>query len=272
MAKKKQVQKKQVQKKQVQKKESHHDYNHNPKPQKNNPNFVQKLALTSGLVVGIICVLVVSPAFQMKTLVVSGADKYTNQEIASAISLRDGDNILLFNQKKAVAQLEKNPYIADATIEKSLPDTVKITIVERKIRGYVPYMGAYLYIDEEGRVLETRETYYEASPEVKGLKFTNFQLGEILIVENPEALDIVLQVSQIVKKYEMLDEVLEIHVHDLNNIKIYMQGVEIILGKTDEIEQKMRIMAEVMKNIPEGDRGMLDLSDLSKPIIFQYLT
>ncbi len=253
--------------------ENENPYNLNLNPQSKNHNQpMHKFVLGGGLLFGIVCIVMVSPAFQMKTLVVSGIDKYTKQEISSVIALQEGDNILLFNQKKAIELLEQNPYIADATIEKNLPDTVKITIVERKIRGYVPYMGAYLYIDEEGRVLETRETYYEALPEVKGLKFTNFQLGEVLAVENKEALTVVLQVSQIVKKYEMLNDVLEIHVHDLNAIKIYMQGVEIILGDIENLEQKMRIMAEVMKNIPDGDRGRLDLSDLDKPIIFQYLT
>ena len=33
-----------------------------------------------------------------------------------------------------------------------------------------------------------------------------------------------------------------------------------------------RMMAEILKTIPEEDRGSLDLSDLSKPIVFQYLT
>ena len=39
---------------------------------------------------------------------------------------------------------------------------------------------------------------------------------------------------------------------------------------SDQPERQM--MAEILKTIPEEDRGSLDLSDLSKPIVFQYLT
>lgn len=70
------------------------------------------------------------------------------------IGLSKGDNLLLFSKGRAEKTLEKSPYIASAKLSAKLPHTMKITIKERKARGYVPYMGSYLYIDEEGRVLE----------------------------------------------------------------------------------------------------------------------
>ena len=48
--------------------------------------------------------------------------------------------------------------------------------------------------------------------------------------------------------------------------------MQIHLGSMENGDQKIRMMAEILKTIPEEDRGSLDLSDLSKPIVFQYLT
>ena len=52
----------------------------------------------------------------------------------------------------------------------------------------------------------------------------------------------------------------------------YVYKVEVNLGDMSNGDRKIRTMAEVIKNINENDRGSLDLSDLSKPIIFKYLT
>ena len=110
---------------------------------------------------------------------------------------------------------------------------------------------------------------------VKGLAFGNFTLGEVIPVENPEALDVVLNISQLMEKYELLDLVVEIDVSNPKNIYAYVNQVQIILGDMENGDTKIRYMAEVMKTIPEEDRGTLDLSELDKPngtVVFRYLT
>ena len=61
-----------------------------------------------------------------------------------------------------------------------------ISLTERKVRAYVPYMGSYLYIDEFGRVLEINSQMSSALPVVTGLKFDTFMLGEKINAENNE--------------------------------------------------------------------------------------
>ena len=56
-------------------------------------------------------------------------------------------------------------------------------------------MGSYLYIDEEGRVLEVAGSCRDALPLVKGLKFDSFTEGEILPVQNTDALVVILEMS-----------------------------------------------------------------------------
>ena len=170
--------------------------------------------------------------------------------------------------------LERDPYIADAKISCRWPDTIVIDVIERKVRGYVPYMGAYLYIDEAGRVLDVQDACREALPLVKGLSFGSFTKGEVIPVENPEALDIVLHFSQLMEKYELLDMVVEIDVADRENVYAYVNQVQIILGNMENGDTKIRYMAEIMKTIPKEDRGTLDLSELDKPngtVVFRYL-
>lgn len=213
-----------------------------------------------------------SPLFATKKITAPRGEKYTANQLADRISLSVGDNMIFFGKRRAEKILEEDPYIAKADVHMELPDTMVIDAVERKVRGYVPYMGAYLYIDEEGRVLETQNAYYEVLPQVKGLQFDSFVLGEVLPVKNKDALQVVLQISQMMKKYNLLDIVVEIDVSNPQDIYAYVNKVEIHLGSMEGGDQKIRVMAEIVKTIPEGDRGTLDLRDLNKPLVFQYLT
>ena len=152
---------------------------------------------------------------------------------------------------------------------------MKITIKERKARGYVPYMGSYLYIDEEGRVLEVAGSCRDALPLVKGLKFDSFTEGEILPVQNTDALVVILEISQLMEKYELLDEVVEIDVSKPKDIYAYVNQVQIHLGNMTNGDMKIQYMQQIVKTIPKEDRGILDLSGLDNPkanVTFQYLT
>ena len=248
------------------------DYYQKPKAKK---GIDQKVVI--GCVVALVVVfgLLLSPVFAGKNIVANGAAKYTAAELCDMIGFSEGDNIIFFSKSKAAQTLEKDPYIADAKLSCRWPDTLVIDVTERKVRGYVPYMGSYLYIDETGRVLDVQDACREAAPVVKGLVFGNFTLGEVIPVENPEALDVVLQISQLMEKYELLDLVVELDISNMKSICAYVNQVQIILGDLENGDTKIRYMAEIMKTIPEEDRGTLDLSELDKPngtVVFRYLT
>ncbi len=219
-----------------------------------------------------ICAFLVSPVFTIKNIEITEMEKYTKDEICEMVNIKEGMNMFLFNRFYAMKTLKSNTYIESAKISYKLPDTVAITIDERKVRGYVPYMGSYLYIDEEGRVLEVSSEMNRALPVVYGLNFSSFTLGEKIEAENKEAFDIMVNIAYLMSKYELLDMVVKIDVSNPDKILAYVNKVEVNLGDMSNGDRKIRTMAEVIKNINENDRGSLDLSDLSKPIIFKYLT
>ncbi len=231
------------------------------------------IGIAFGLVV--IAGLLFSPIFATKEITAKGAEHYTTSQLAEMIGLSKGDNIIFFGKGKATKTLEKDPYIEQAKVSMKLPDTMVIQVTERDVRGYVPYMGAYLYIDEAGRVLDVQDACQEALPLVKGLAFGQFTKGEVIPVENPEALAVVLHISQLMEKYELLDLVVEIDVSDPENIYAYVNQVQIIMGNMENGDTKIRYMAEIMHTIPKEDRGVLDLSQLDDSngtVVFRFLT
>ena len=188
------------------------------------------------------------------------------------MKVKEGINIIFFNKKRAENFIIKDTYIESCNIVKKLPNTLDIEIKERKVRGYVPYMGSYLYIDEYGRVLDIKTSYIEQLPIVKGLNFNEFKIGEILNVDNKDSFEVVVRISQMMTKYELLDFVVSIDVSNPNDIHAYSNNIEVLLGDISDYDRKIRTMSEIIKQIPKEDRGTLDLRDMSKPIIFKYLT
>ncbi len=216
--------------------------------------------------------IIFSPIFSVHTIDITEMEQYTTEEVCEIIGLKEGANIFLYDKKKATEILNQNHYVESAKIEVSLPSTIYIEINERKVRGYVPYAGSYLYIDEYGRVLDIQNETKKVLPVVHGLDFDQFQLGELLEVKNKESFDVVVLVSQLITKYELLSNIMEIDVDDPANITASINQVEIQFGSVENCEQKMAYLAQILSTIPEKDRGILDLSDMSKPIVFRYLS
>lgn len=244
----------------------------NNKRTRRRPLVIRKLILGAAAAAAIALIMLASPIFSVNKIEVNELSYFTKDEICSMIGLSQGDNGIFFNRSKAEKILEKNQYISSVKISFQLPDTMKITVTENKICGYIPYLSSYLYIDREGRVIDIKSEATEKIPIIEGLKFGSFKQGEIIPVENKDAFDAALVISRAMSKYEMLDKAVSINVADKDNIYAYVENIRVLLGDTSRMEEKIKTMSEAVKEIPEGDRGTLDLQDLSKPIIFKYST
>ncbi len=248
-----------------------------PYPKTKNRSSKQKQNMQKYTIAALLLVLagaafLFSPVFSIQNIRAENATQFSTTQLCEKIGLSQGDNAVLFSRTKAEHILEQEPYIEKARIVWEFPNTYVISLTERKVRAYIPYMGSYLYIDEAGRVLDVKNTYVDGLPLVKGLLFTEFEKGDVLEVDNQEALEVVLHISQMIQKYALTEMVVEIDVSNIAQIDAEVNHVRVHLGKMENMDQKIRNMAEIMKTIPKEDRGILDLRDLSKPMIFQYLT
>ena len=217
-------------------------------------------------------VFLASPVFAVRVIEMNELQYFTKEEICSRIGLETGDNGVFFNKGRAEKLLENDKYISEADISFRFPDTMVITIDENRICGYINYLGNYLYIDREGRVIDVKSETQESLPIIEGLKFSSFTVGEVMQVQNEEAFEAALIISKAMSKYEVEGKAVSINVSNTDSIYAYVDNIKVLLGDTSRMEEKIKTMAEAVAEIPEGDMGTLDLQDLSKPIIFKYST
>lgn len=213
-----------------------------------------------------------SPVFAVDKIVMNDLHYFTKDEICSQIGLNTGVNGIFFNKLKAENILKDSPYISSVKISFKLPDTMIVSVSENKICGYIKYLGSFLYIDRTGRVIDIKNETEESLPIIEGLKFSSFTINSEIPVENTEAFQAALSVSNAMCKYGVLDDAVSINVSDIDNLYAYINNVKVLLGDNSRMEEKIKTMAEAVKEISKEDRGTLDLTDLSKPIIFKYTT
>lgn len=246
----------------------------NDVPKKKNkldPKVRFKIIMATLVIAISMCCFLFSPFFNIETVNISKMETYSEDEITKMIPNIQNVNAVFLNKSAIKNELYKNPYFEKVNINCVWPSTVNIDITERKPRGYLPYLGSYLYIDENGLVLGSSEYFIKPLPVIKGLEFDNFTVGEHLEIDNDQLFDIMVNFSKIFAKYNLLDIVVEVDVSDPKNLSAYVNNVDVNFGDSTRLDEKIRTMVAAISELESSDKGSLDLTNLDKPIVFKYL-
>ena len=91
--------------------------------------------------------------FQVNEILVVGRKETTAKVLRKAIMLERGAPILTFDLIAARARVESLPWIRRATVERMLPDTILLSIEERKPLAIWQHKGKFALIDQQGEVI-----------------------------------------------------------------------------------------------------------------------
>lgn len=210
-----------------------------------------------------------SSFFQIKFIAVNGNNNVAREEVIKLSSIYYGENIFRINKKNSMKSIFQNPYVKMIKIRRVIPSKVVIDIIEREIMAYVPYVGSYLNIDEEGMILEINPAIKRTDlPVVKGLKFNTFKVGEHLNIESKEQFTATTSLIKEIKNSGMLNIVSEIDVSDLSNIRLKIkEGIKANLGGTDNLNYKINFARSIVEDIKKQNlKGTIELSHKGNPV------
>lgn len=210
-----------------------------------------------------------SSFFQIKFIDVNGCKSVTREEIIKLSSIYYGENIFRINKKNSMKSIFQNPYVKMIKIKRVLPGKVVIDIIEREIMAYVPYVGSYLNIDEEGMILEINPAIKKPDlPVIKGLKFETFKVGECLSVENKEQFSTTTMLIGEIKNSGMLNMISEIDVSDLSNIKLKVKdGITANLGHEDNMNYKINFAKSIIEDVKKQKlKGTIEMGHNGNPV------
>ena len=235
--------------------------------------FKFKLIIFLVCAILVIVLIMFSPLFNFEYVTVSGNFQIETDEILERAGLDDYTNFFLFNTSRARRNILENLYIEQVVINRTFPDTVEIIVQERFLSGFIEHLeGMFLYIDENGRVLDVRSYRAEDLPIITGLRFTRFQLGQTLEVDNPDAFSTVVTYSRLLNRHGLVDIVTQLDVSNHNNARLRLYDIEVYLGDTVNAHHKILTLREIVTVWPmiQEIRGILDLR--GSEYIFRKIT
>ncbi len=200
--------------------------------------------------------------YTITTVYVDGNIHYTNEEIMDMVMEgKYGNNSLLLSLKYRDKGIDNIPFIEtmDVTIEEK--DTVRITVYEKAIAGYVSYLGRYMYFDNDGIVVETSEEATPGIPQVTGLSYDYVILHEPLPVENPNVFQDILNITHMLSKYSL--SVDKIYFSPDYQVTLIFGKVQITIGDSGDLDEKISKLQYLLPKL-EGKEGVVDMREYTE--------
>ena len=204
-------------------------------------------------------VLALTIFFKVDTIAVEGATRYTAEEIVAGMTVKQGDNLYLWNKvKEADMLLEKFPYLQTVQMRRRLPDTVEVTVTECSAVAAAPYSGGYLFVSAQGKALE-QSANDGGLPVVVGTTLNDVTLGRVLTAENGEQAEVLLDILQNLDAAGMLEQLSFLNLSDLTDIRIgYQDRFDIRLESVNNLSYYLRFAQTVIdERLSPSDIGRL---------------
>lgn len=225
--------------------------------------YRQKVTLIiAGIVIAISAVIIfVLLHYRVTNVEVIGNSHYTRDEIIEMV-MPSGryDNSILLSIKYRNKSIKDIPFIESMDVEVVSHDSIKIQVYEKSLAGCVMYLGNYMYFDREGIVVESSTQPTEGVAEITGLHFESVRLYEVLPVEKPEVFQEILDLSQLMDKYNISAD--KIFFDTEMRVTLYFGDARVKLGDSSNIDEKIMQLSVMLPAI-RGKSGQLDMSDFS---------
>ena len=200
--------------------------------------------------------------YKVTTVYVDGSIHYTNEEIMDMVMEgRLGDNSLYLSLKYRDKGGENIPFIEMMDVSIEARDTIRITVYEKALAGYVRYLGRYVYFDKDGIVVETSEEETAGIPQVTGLSFDHVILHEPLPVDNPDLFNEILNITQQLAKYSLTAD--RIYFDSTYQVTLSFGDAKVALGENVDIDEKIMLLQSLLPNLM-GKSGTLDMREYSE--------
>ena len=221
------------------------------------------------LVIAVLAVILLGGGYYIKTtytvstVYVEGNVHYTEDEIKDIVmSGFLGDNSLYLSLKYRNKGIEGVPFVDTMDVKVLAPDTIKISVYEKVLTGYVRFMDTYMYFDKDGYVVESSSIRTAGVPQVTGLKFDHVVIGQALPVEDEDIFNKILNVTKLLNKYELKAD--KLYFNRAGEVTVYFGEVKVALrSESLAMEEKLMLLPELLPSL-EGKKGTLQMNTQSE--------
>ena len=213
-------------------------------------NMSLYILLVAVLVIGIFVALSMTLFFNVNTVKVIGETGYEDAQIVAVSGIKNGDNLVRLDEYAVrEALLAGLLNVEDASIHKSFPSTVEITVQPCVPSANIACTGGYLLVSEKGKILDLKTEPDSSLLTVSGFDPASLTIGTYLTSNEPQKDKIYETLFTTIREKEYqtivsvnMDDIIDIHVN-------YENRIDFALGNSNEIPYKLELAAAAIKEI-----------------------
>ncbi|MCI8823973.1 MAG: cell division protein FtsQ [Lachnospiraceae bacterium] len=234
----------------------------------------RKKILIAAAVLAAVAVLILSfvGVFRITEVTVIGNNYYTKEEIADLIVGKGYQrNTVYLYLRYRYQKHPEIPFVDDFEVSLDSLHSITIRIYEKNMVGYVRYLGKNVYFDKDGIVVESSAEEIDGVPRITGLYFEDLAIYRSLNVEDPKIFDTILDITQLLKKYELDPD--EIRFGNTRELYLQLGDVRISMGAGEHLEEKIARIKQLEPDL-QGRSGTLHMesyTDESRHISLEAL-
>ena len=171
----------------------------------------------------------------------------TEAEIKDLSTINIGQNIYSINKKDIINSIKNNSYVENVKIKRKLPNAIEIKIEERTPKYQLKSDSQYIYIDEQGYILEVTSDAKDLTT-IVGYQTTDFTTGNKIEENDIEKINNIPQIIQELEKNNLLNELTSIDIKDKNDYIVNFENLHKVahLGNMTSLNEKMNFVKEIM--------------------------
>ncbi len=217
----------------------------NKKPLTRGQRKLKNILMTAGIVAVILVigiVLSVTVLFKCEKIIVEGTTRYSNE-------------VFLANKSSAKKRIEEEyPYIENAKIGFSVPDTITIKVTEAVPEYYIQDGTRFYMISKNSKILEQVVKREFEIPNIVGCRLRSPKVGEKTDIENDKVMTVIKEIAASIDKNRVIG---------IKEILNYDDRIKIVIGMPEYVDYKIRTaMTIIMQKLSEDDKGRLNCSNL----------
>lgn len=212
--------------------------------------LIIKLFIILGFIVAGLAFLLKSSIFNISKIDVKIQNNkvLTDADIKNLSKIEIGQNIYSINKKEIITNIKNNSYVESVKVKRALPNTVEIKIDERSVKYQLKTDDGYIYIDEQGYILEKNNEKDDCMV-ITGYSTTDLLEGNKLNDEDVEKLKYVENILQEAEYSNILNNITSVDIKNKNDYKIYFDDLKKMahLGDTSFLNEKMTYVKKILE-------------------------
>ena len=209
-----------------------------------------------------------TPLFNLEEVILRGTQRLDESEVMSALELERGQSLLSLDLSALEEKLEEQPWVLSATLERSLPAKLNISVQERRLAG-VALLDGFWGLDEGGRPfvrLSAQEVL--GYPLITGLDQESFstepEVGRRLFYR---ALELARLYAD--RPFPIDQRLSNLHITSVGRLELLLEQTRVSLGR-DRLGERLERASLLLERLErEGRRPeyLILSDDLSRAIV-----